>query len=139
VTSVLAGYPEHCYQTKTVEEYSLRKHKNRLEPFFRLGFSTTGRDITDDYLATIRGEEDIGDSRTLVLELTPERDSVRETVRLVRLWIDQSSWMPVRQSFSSTKDGTTLTLTYTGMARNLKLNPDLFRDDWPKGTEEIRK
>jgi hypothetical protein len=25
------------------------------------------------------------------------------------------------------------------MARNLKLNPDLFRDDWPKGTEEIKK
>ena len=124
---------------KTVEEYSLRKHKNRLEPFVRLGFSTTGRDLTDDYLLTIIGEEKIGDARTLVLELIPERDSVRETVRLVRLWIDQASWMPVRQSFSSTKDGATLTLTYTGIARNLKLNPDLFRDDWPKGTEEIRK
>jgi len=123
---------------KTVEEYSLRSHKERLEPFIRLGFSTTGRDLDDDFLLTILGEEDIGDTRTLVLELTPKRDSVRETVRLVRLWIDQSSWMPRQQQFNSTKDGTKTTLTYTGMARNLDLRPDLFREDWPRGTEKIR-
>jgi outer membrane lipoprotein-sorting protein len=126
-------------ETKTVEEYSLRKHKDRLEPFARLGFSTTGRDMERDYLITIIGEEEIGNSRTLVMELTPERDNVRETVRLVRLYIDQASWMPVRQVFKSTKDGTTLTITYTGMARNLDLKPELFRDRWPRGTDTIKK
>ena len=126
-------------ETKTVEEYSLRKHKDRLEPFARLGFSTTGKDMERDYLITIIGEEEIGNSRTLVMELTPERDDVRETVRLVRLYIDQASWMPVRQVFKSTKDGTTLTITYTGMARNLDLKPELFRDRWPRGTDTIKK
>ena len=126
-------------ETNTVEEYSLREHKDRLEPFVRLGFSTTGKDMEDDYLITIIGEEDIGDARTLVMELTPERDSVRETVRLIRLYIDQASWMPVRQVFKATKDGSTLTMTYTGMARNLDLKPELFRDKWPKGTETVRK
>ena len=126
-------------ETKTVEEYSLRKHKNRLEPFARLGFSTTGRDMERDYLVTILGEEKIGDSRTVVMELTPESKNVRETVRLIRLYIDQASWMPVRQVFESTADRTTLTLTYTGMARNLKLKPELFRDKWPRGTDKIRK
>jgi len=126
-------------ETATVEEYSLRKHKDRLEPFAGLGFSTTGKDMKDDYLITIIGEEEIGDARTLVMELTPERDGVRETVRLVRLYIDQASWMPVRQVFKSTGDGTTLTITYTGMARNLDLKPELFRDKWPKGTETVRK
>jgi len=125
--------------TSTVEEYSLSKHKDRLEPFARLGFSTTGSDMKKDYLITIIGEEEIGDSRTVVMELTPERDNVRETVRLIRLYIDQASWMPVRQVFKSTADSTTLTLTYTGMARNLKLKPELFKDKWPKGTETIRK
>jgi len=123
----------------TVEEYSLSKHKDRLEPFVRLGFSTTGKDMKDDYLITVVGEEDIGDSRTVVMELTPESDRVRETVRLVRLYIDQASWMPVRQVFKSTGDGTTLTITYTGMARNLDLKPELFRDRWPRGTDTIRK
>jgi outer membrane lipoprotein-sorting protein len=126
-------------ETKTVEEYSLRKHKNRLEPYARLGFSTTGKDMEDDYLITIIGEEEIGSSRTLVMELTPEKDSVRETVRLVRLYIDQASWMPVRQVFKSTIDGTTLKITYTGMARNLDLKPELFRDKWPRGTETVKK
>ena len=125
--------------TSSVEEYSLRKHKNRLEPFARLGFSTTGKDMERDYLVTILGEEEIGDSRTVVMELTPEGKNVRETVRLIRLYIDQASWMPVRQVFESTADRTTLTLTYTGMARNLKLKPELFRDRWPRGTEKIRK
>jgi outer membrane lipoprotein-sorting protein len=121
-----------------VEEYSLRTHKDRLEPYIRLGFSTTGRDMKDDYLLTILGEETIGDSRTLVIELIPEKDSVRESVRRVKLWINQSSWMPKKQEFSSTKDGTTLTITYFGMARNLKLNPDLFKEDWPREAEKVK-
>jgi outer membrane lipoprotein-sorting protein len=126
-------------ETATVEEYSLRKHKDRLEPYARLGFSTTGKDMERDYLITIIGEEEIGDARTLVMELTPESNSVRETVRLVRLYIDQASWMPVRQVFKATSDGTTLTMTYTGMARNLDLKPELFRDKWPRGTDTIKK
>ena len=121
-----------------VMEYSLRKHKDRLEPFYRLGFSTTGKDLKSDYLLTILGEEDIGDTRALVIELTPKKDSVRETVRLVVLWIDQSSWMPRRQEFSSTKDNTKVTINYKGMARNLKLNPDLFKEKWPRGTKKIK-
>jgi len=126
-------------ETKTVEEYSLRSHKDRLEPFVRLGFSTTGSDMKKDYLITVIGEEKIGDSRTVVLELTPEKDSVRETVRLIRLYVDQASWMPVRQVFKATKDNSTVTMTYTGMARNLKLKSDLFKEKWPKGTEKVRK
>ena len=124
---------------ETVEEYSLRKHKNRIEPFARLGFSTTGKDMKDDYLITIVGEEDIGDSRTVVMELTPDSEAVRQTVRLVRLYIDQASWMPVRQVFKATSDGATVTITYTGMARNLDLKPELFRDRWPRGTDKIKK
>jgi len=126
-------------ETATVEEYSLRKHKDRLEPYARLGFSTTGKDMERDYLITIIGEEEIGDARTVVIELTPESNSVRETVRLVRLYIDQASWMPVRQVFKATSDSTTLTITYTGMARNLDLKPELFRDKWPRGTDTIKK
>ena len=126
-------------ETSTVEEYSLRSHKDRLEPFVRLGFSTTGTDMKKDYLITVVGEEDIGDSRTVVMELTPKRDNVRETVRLVRLYIDQASWMPVRQVFKATSDSTTLTMTYTGMARNLDLKPELFKDKWPKGTKKVKK
>jgi outer membrane lipoprotein-sorting protein len=124
--------------TSTVHQYSLSKHKTRLEPYYRLGFSVAGRDMQDRYLITIIGEEEIGDTRALVLELTPERDAERAVVGKIKLWIDQASWMPRRQEFSSTGDGVTTTIDYTDMARNLRLNPDLFDDDWPKGTKKER-
>lgn len=129
----------HNAEESIVSEYNLSRDKSRLEPFVRLGFSTTGTELKDDYLITIIGEEQLGDTRTLVLELTPKRDSVRATVRQVRLWIDQSSWMPRQQEFSSTSDGSKVLITYTGMARNLQLNPDLFKTKWPKGTKVVKQ
>lgn len=123
---------------KTVHEYSLSRNKERLEPYFRLGFSISGRDMQDRYLVTILGEEEIGETRALVVELTPKRDADRATVGKITLWIDQASWMPRRQEFGSTANRTTTTLDYSDMARNLRLNPDLFREKWPRGTKKVR-
>ena len=122
----------------TVQEHSLYRDKGRLESFYRLGFSISGRDMKDRYLVTILGEEEIGEARTLVLELTPKRDKERAVVGKVTLWIDQASWMPRRQEFNSTADRSTTTLNYTGMARNLRLKPELFKAKWPKGTKKVK-
>jgi len=124
--------------TSTVDQYSLSKHKDRIEPYYRLGFSIAGRDMQDRYLTTIIGEQQIGDARTLVLELTPKKDAERAIVGKITLWIDQASWMPRRQEIASTHNGMTTTLDFTNMARNLQLNPDLFDDDWPRGTKRNR-
>lgn len=123
---------------KTVTNYSTSKHKDRLEPLFRLGFTISGRDLKDRYLLTILGEEAIEGTRTLVLELTPKRDKDRAIAGKIRLWIDQASWMPRRQEFGSTATRVTTTVNYTDMARNLRLNPDLFKAKWPKGTKKVR-
>ena len=122
-----------------VEQYSLSKHKDRLEPFVRLGFSTTGKDLKEGYLLTSLGEEQISESRTLGIEMTPKKEKVRETAGGVRLWIDQGSWMPKRQEIKDTAANQTLVITYSNMARNLKLNPDLFKAKWPRGTKRINK
>lgn len=137
---ILEKYTVNDYDVEAgkVDEYRLSNNKDLLVPFARLGFSSTGRDLKGDYLITILGEELIGDARTLVLELTPKRDATRESVRQVRLWIDQSSWMPKRQEFGSTADGSRLVMTYSSLARNLKLNPDLFKTRWPRGTQVVK-
>ena len=122
-----------------VERYSLSKHKDRLEPYARLGFTTTGKDLKDDYLVTLLGEDQMGDRRVVGLELTPKKEKAREIVANLRLWIDQASWMPVRQEIVHVTSGETLSITYTGMARNLKLNDQLFKDRWPKGTQKIKR
>ena len=119
-----------------VESYKLSRHKGRMEPYIRLGFTNSGRDLKDDYLLTALGERDIGDNRTLGLELTPEKESARAVMGRAQLWIDQASWMPAQQVIAASGRGEELTLTYTHVARNLELNPDLFSTRWPRGTDK---
>jgi outer membrane lipoprotein-sorting protein len=138
---LVEGRSLHLYDpaASQVTEINLSKNKDRLEPFMRLGFSVTGRDLEDNYLITFSGEDNFGDRRVLKLELTPKRDSVRAVVSKIEIAFDQASWLPVRQVISHSSGSKTVTVFYTGAARNLNLNPKLFRDDWPRGTKKVRK
>ena len=140
-TMLVEGRTLHMYDPalSQVTEVNLSRDKSRLAPYMRLGFSITGRDLKNDYLITFAGESDIGDRRTLTLELTPKRDETRAIVAKIEIAFDQASWLPARQIISHTSGTQTLTVNYTGTARNLNLNPDLFRDKWPKGTDKVRK
>ena len=139
-TILLSARTVYNYNPKTnlVEEYSLSKHKDRLEVFIAIGFSTTGKDLNRDFLVTFVGEETIGDRRTLGLELTPKKDSMRAVVSRIQIWVDESSWLPARQVITQSAGGQTLTVNYRGTARNLDLKNDLFEAKWPKGTEKKR-
>ena len=121
-----------------VTEVRLSREKARLEPFMRIGFTVTGRDLKDQFLVTFVGEEVIDDRRTLGLELTPKKDETRAIVSKLTIWFDQASWLPVRQILVHTSGGQTITVNYSGVARNLNLNPDLFKAKWPRGTEKVR-
>jgi outer membrane lipoprotein-sorting protein len=120
-----------------VDRYSLSRHKNRLEPYIRLGFITTGKDLKDNFLVTMIGEDRIRGERVLGLELTPKKDSVRQIVSKVNLWINQASWMPMRQVIEHVSENESLTVDYQGAARNLQLNPELFKSKWPRGTKRV--
>lgn len=121
-----------------VTQISLSSNKGRLEPYARLGFSITGRDLERDYLITFAGEGEAGDRRTLTLELTPKNDAARAVVSKIEITFDQASWLPVRQVISHSSGTQTVTVSYSGTARNLDLNPQLFRAKWPKGTKKVR-
>ena len=122
-----------------VDEYSLSKHPGRLEQFVPLGFSTTGRDLDRDFLVTFIGEESSDGRRLLGLELTPKSDDLRAVVARMQIWVDEASWLPARQVITRSAGQDTLTINYSGTARNLSLNPKLFDDDWPRGTDKVRK
>jgi outer membrane lipoprotein-sorting protein len=121
-----------------VTNVKLSREKARLEPYIRIGFTVTGRELTDDFLVTFIGEQEIGDRRVLGLELTPKKDAVRAVVSKLTIWFDQASWLPVRQTLAHTSGTQTVTIDYSGVARNLQLNPKLFKADWPKGTKKVR-
>jgi len=122
-----------------VERYSLSKHKNRMEPYARLGFTTTGKDLKDDFLVTMLGEDNIRGERALMLQLTPKRDRDRQFVSSITLWINEASWMPMRQVIEEVATRQTLTIDYEGAARNLSLNPDFFKSSWPRGTKRVSR
>lgn len=137
---LLEGRTLHKYDPakSQVEEINVSRDKSRLEPFLNLGISVTGRDLEDDYLVTFVGEQEIGDRRAIGLELTPKKDDMRAIVSKIEIWFDQASWLPIRQTVSHTSGTQTVTVNYSGIARNLSLNPDLFRANWPRGTEKVR-
>jgi outer membrane lipoprotein-sorting protein len=137
---LLEGRTLHIYDPakSQVEEINMSREKGRIESFLSLGISVTGRDLEDDFLVTFVGEQEIGDRRVIGLELTPKKDDMRALVSKIEIWFDQASWLPVRQTISHTSGTQTLTVNYSGIARNLSLNPELFRDDWPRGTEKVR-
>ena len=141
VTLLKEGRTVHYHNSTQarVDEYSLSKHESRLEPFLPLGFSTTGKDLERDYLVTFIGEDRIEGRRVLGLELTPQSNDLRAIVSKIQIWVDEASWLPARHIISYGTGQQDLTITYSGTARNLKLNPDLFRDDWPRGTQKVRK
>ena len=88
---------------------------------------------------TLLGEEVQGSQRLLGLELTPKEDEARTAVARMNIWVDQASWLPVRQTIAHTSSGETLSINYSQMGRNVELNDDLFEARWPKDTESIRR
>lgn len=130
----------HLYDpgAKTVQEIRLSRDKSRLAPFLRFGFTVTGDKLEDDFLVTFIGEQEIGDRRTLGLELTPKKADMRAIVSKAQIWFDQASWLPVKQMVTHTSGTKTVTVTYSGTARNLNLNPDLFKAKWPRGTKKVK-
>jgi outer membrane lipoprotein-sorting protein len=135
---LMEGKTVHHYDKEAarVDRYSLSRHKNRLEPYIPMGFTMTGKALEQDFLVAFIGEEIIGDRRTLGLELTPESRRMREVVAKIQIWFDEASWLPARQVITQAGGAAALTVDYRGTARNLRLNPDLFDDNWPRGTDK---
>lgn len=128
----------HDAAAKQVREYSLGKHKGRIEPFLNIGFTVTGKDLERDFLVTFIGEDTMGDRRILGLEMTPKKDNVRAVVSKMTVWFDEASWLPAKQIIEKAGGAGKLTINYSGTARNLSLNPDLFSTRWERGTEKKR-
>ncbi len=126
-------------ESSTVEIYKLNDHPEQLAQYAMLGFVTTGTDLQEDFLLTLLEETTMGDRKVLLLELTPKVDAVRNKISKIRLWIDEGSWLPVRQKIFHTVADTYLDVTYSSFATNVDLDADLFKDKWPKGTVKVKK
>lgn len=121
-----------------VEEYNLGKNRAMVDQYVLLGFGTKGENIKKSYLVSIVGEEDLDTRKTVVLELTPKSEQIRNQIIKIQMWIDEASWLPIQQKFFEAGSGDYFLFHYTNEKKNLPLGDVKFKPDWPKNVTRIK-
>lgn len=122
---------------KQVEEYNLGKHRELINEFLLLGFGSSGHDLQRGFLLTLVGEPTLDRQKTALLELTPKTGEARNQIARIRLWFDESTWLPVQQEFFETGTDDYFIVRYTNISRNPQIPDSRFRPRWPKGTQKV--
>jgi outer membrane lipoprotein-sorting protein len=123
---------------KQVDEYDLAKHREIVDQFLLLGFGTPARELKKAYVIGFGGQRTLDGQKTILLDLTPKSEAVRNQISEIQLWISESNWFPVRQKFQEAGTPDYFTIRYSDIERNAKLKKSLFKPDWPKGTHKVR-
>jgi len=121
-----------------VEEYNLGKHRAIIDQYMRLGFGTKSQDLRKSYDIHLAGEEEIDHHKTLLLELTPKSEEIRNQITKIEMWVDESSWLPIQQKFFEASRGDYFLVKYSNMMKNLKINDAKFKPDWPKNATRVK-
>lgn len=121
------------------EQYKLQQHPERLEQYALLGFSPSGSALKSDFLMTVIEESSLEGSKVALLELTPTRDDLRSAISKIHLWIDQSTYLPIQQRMFHGSADTHLTVRYSDVSREDKLDQAKFKPNWPKGTKKVKQ
>jgi outer membrane lipoprotein-sorting protein len=123
---------------KRVEEYNLGKNRALVDQFLLLGFGTNGKELRKGFAITVLREEKLDDRKTVVLELTPKSEAVRNQYAKMQIWLDESNWLPVQQQFYEAGSGDYSIVRYSKMVRNPGIDDSQFKPHWPKGTERVK-
>ena len=121
-----------------VEEYNLGKHRAIIDQYMRLGFGTKSQDLRKIYDINLVGEEEVDRRKTLLLELTPKSDEIRNQITKIRMWVDESSWLPIQQKFFEASGGDYFLVKYSNLMKNLKISESKFKPDWPKNATRVK-
>jgi outer membrane lipoprotein-sorting protein len=121
-----------------VEEYDLGKNRAVVDQYVLLGFGTKAENIKKSYLVAVAREEELDNRKTVVLELTPRSDEVRNQISKIQMWIDEASWLPIQQKFFEAGSGDYFLFRYTNVMKNLKIADSRFKQDWPKNVTRVK-
>src|SRR5262249_6101760 len=119
-----------------VEEYDLGKNRQLVDQYVLLGFGTKPENIRKSYDVAVKGEEELDQRKTVLLELTPKSESVARQISKIHMWVDEASWLPIQQKFFEAGSGDYFLFHYKNLMKNLKLGDVKFKPDWPKGTQK---
>lgn len=121
-----------------VEEYDLGKNRAMVDQYVLLGFGTRSESIKKNYLLAVNGEQELDGRRTVVIELTPISQQMRDQITKIQMWIDQASWLPIQQKFFEAGSGDYFIFKYSDVRKNLKITDSRFKPDWPKNATKVK-
>lgn len=124
-------------KTNLIEEYDLGKHRQLLDQFLLLGFSTPSSELQASYSIKLGGEETIGGQRTARLELTPKSEKAREYLSKAEIWISLNDGRAVRQKFFE-RSGDFRQVTFSDAKWNIDLPDSALKLNPPKGVKRIQ-
>jgi outer membrane lipoprotein-sorting protein len=121
-----------------VEEYDIGKNRDMVDQYLELGFNTRGEHLKKNYLVAITGEQELDGRKTVVVELTPKSDKVRQQITKIQMWVDTGSWMAIQQKVFEANSGDYFIVHCTGLMKNLKIEDSRFKPDWPKNATKVK-
>jgi len=121
-----------------VEEFDLGKNRSLVDQYVLLGFGTKSDNIKKSYLVSVVGEEELDHKKTVVLELTPKSDQIRNQIIKIQMWVDEASWLPIQQKFFEAGSGDYFLFHYINAIKNLKIGDGKFKQDWPKSVSRVK-
>ena len=92
-------------------------------------------ELKSQYNIVYIADEQIESNSTAKLELTPKAKS---SVQKLTLWVDQSSWLPIRYQVVENNNNIT-TFMLSNMKLNGGLSAEVFKVSWPAGTKVVRQ
>jgi outer membrane lipoprotein-sorting protein len=120
-------------QQCTITSRAAQATKNQEFGFLATPYESAAS-LKSRYNIVYLGDEKVGGANTSILELTPRTPS---SITKWTLWIDQSSWLPIKYRVHEGKSSTS-TFTLSNLVKNGKIGADKFRINCPKGFKEVR-
>jgi len=124
---------------ETLWTYSKPDHRVLVDKAAVSGEALLPRQIffryTRDFSARLEGKVEIGDKKCYLLNLEADDKSV--FVPFVRIWVDESSWLPVQIEQKDVGGNTSVYLIHP-IRRDEKVPADAFRFKIPQGAEVIQ-
>lgn len=123
--------------TNQIQEFDIGRKTNLLQQFLLLGFGTESAELRKAYNMKFKGEQELDNEMTALIELTPLSSRISAQLTKVELWISEDSWLPVQQKFYE-PSGDYLLARYRGMKVNRALPASTFEIKAGKNAKRVR-
>ena len=123
---------------KTVEEYDLRKSKEKLENALLLGFGTAGSYLNEHYEIVLEGEEAVAGQPAVKLDLQPRNPRGDLNNQRIEMWISTTHWQPIQQKIYDRNPKDYRLYSYSDVKMNPSFKSNEFKLPLGRGTNRVR-